>query len=427
MAAHVQGRVASTTDSERISGREIETIVEEFSGEPGPAQDGSSSASADAVVTPRTKSSLAKKLAKSLGFHSHSKDSTSESSVAKTPGFKQKEQQQSPESKVIPERGVHFTDSASSGAEVAADASSAALASSPRATSNTSSADKPSALTSAGAGKFVSPFQAAQHQPSGTESSAFYSPTSSFNSVGSGRMSKAMSASLEDEGSQMRKSRLAPGNPQSYSGDLEQIKPRLNLLQQAFEDDRTASGLLSGKSRRSSAVSLKDMDGENSAAILCSKSPAHHQQTLSPFQPSCSAMSAFSQHMPFKGMQAMPCMLTHAAQQICWTINNTLHLSNDAGDSVRCLEQSVCEQALCAGASDTDKDLNPVARANSENPWGPKRSVGSFTSGVSGRARGDQSPRLRGAYAEIQIKVRRMSHSDAALTDQHCSLIPPSL
>jgi len=31
--------------------------------------------------------------------------------------------------------------------------------------------------------------------------------------------------------------------------------------------------------------------------------------------------------------------------------------------------------------------------------------VGSFTSGVSGRARGDASPRLRGAYAEIQIKV----------------------
>ena len=59
-----------------------------------------------------------------------------------------------------------------------------------------------------------------------------------------------------------------------------------------------------------------------------------------------------------------------------------------------------------AGASDNEKDLSPIARANSENPWGPKRSVGSFTSGVSGRARGDQSPRLRGAYAEIQIKVR---------------------
>ena len=62
-------------------------------------------------------------------------------------------------------------------------------------------------------------------------------------------------------------------------------------------------------------------------------------------------------------------------------------------------------QWLYAGASDSDKDLSALARANSENPWGPKRSVGSFTSGVSGRARGDQSPRLRGAYAEIQIKV----------------------
>ncbi len=58
-----------------------------------------------------------------------------------------------------------------------------------------------------------------------------------------------------------------------------------------------------------------------------------------------------------------------------------------------------------ADVSDSDKDLSPLARANSENPWGPKRSVGSFTSGVSGRARGDSSPRLRGAYAEIQIKV----------------------
>lgn len=60
---------------------------------------------------------------------------------------------------------------------------------------------------------------------------------------------------------------------------------------------------------------------------------------------------------------------------------------------------------VVADASDTEKDLSPLARANSENPWGPKRSVGSFTSGVSGRARGDASPRLRGAYAEIQIKV----------------------
>ena len=60
---------------------------------------------------------------------------------------------------------------------------------------------------------------------------------------------------------------------------------------------------------------------------------------------------------------------------------------------------------VVADASDTEKDLSPLARANSENPWGPKRSGGSFTSGVSGRVRGDASPRLRGAYAEIQIKV----------------------
>lgn len=64
---------------------------------------------------------------------------------------------------------------------------------------------------------------------------------------------------------------------------------------------------------------------------------------------------------------------------------------------------------LAADASDTEKDLSPLARANSENPWGPKRSGGSFTSGVSGRARGDSSPRLRSAYAEIQIKVTHIS------------------
>lgn len=69
------------------------------------------------------------------------------------------------------------------------------------------------------------------------------------------------------------------------------------------------------------------------------------------------------------------------------------------------LQPALTGTVVLADASDTEKDLSPLARANSENPWGPKRSVGSFTSGVSGRARGDASPRLRGAYAEIQIKV----------------------
>jgi hypothetical protein len=69
------------------------------------------------------------------------------------------------------------------------------------------------------------------------------------------------------------------------------------------------------------------------------------------------------------------------------------------------LQPALTDTMVVADASDTEKDLSPLARANSENPWGPKRSVGSFTSGVSGRARGDASPRLRGAYAEIQIKV----------------------
>ena len=69
------------------------------------------------------------------------------------------------------------------------------------------------------------------------------------------------------------------------------------------------------------------------------------------------------------------------------------------------LQPALIGTMVVADASDTEKDLSPLARANSENPWGPKRTVGSFTSGVSGRARGDASPRLRGAYAEIQIKV----------------------
>ncbi len=69
------------------------------------------------------------------------------------------------------------------------------------------------------------------------------------------------------------------------------------------------------------------------------------------------------------------------------------------------LQPALTGRMVVADASDTERDLSPLARANSENPWGPKRTVGSFTSGVSGRARGDASPRLRGAYAEIQIKV----------------------
>ena len=279
MAANAQGRVNSITDtSERTSTREIETIVEEFSGEPELAQDANAGSRADVSLTPRAKSSLAKKLAKSLGFHTHSKESTSETDA----GLQHQSQQSSSDGKAQSERGVHFNSQASSGSGLTGGAPSATLATTSRDASGSSSIDKQSAASLNNHSKFVSPFQTAQHQPSTTltEASAFYSPTSSFNSVGSGRMSKAMSASMDDDGSQMRKSRLAPGNPQSYSGDLEQMKPRPSMLDQAPLDDRTASGLLAGKSRRSSAISLKSMDGKLCSLACENSSAAHHQQTL---------------------------------------------------------------------------------------------------------------------------------------------------
>lgn len=270
MATNVQGRVGSTTDSERTPGREIETIVEEFSGDPVLLLDTTAKATADASLTPRTKSSLAKKFAKTLGFHSHSKDGASESSSLPTnPGSQLQGQQASPGAKSQTDRGVHFTSSTQSGSSVTGNSPSTSLASISQVESSSNVVNKQPAPSSSSHATYVSPFQSAQHQPSGvlTEASAFYSPTSSFNSIGSGKTQRAMSASLDDDGSQMRKSRLAPGNFHSYSGDLEQMKPKLGLLEQAPADERSASGMLSGKSRRSSAISLKSMDGEHHPLI----------------------------------------------------------------------------------------------------------------------------------------------------------------
>lgn len=261
MAANVQGRVASTTDSERPSGREIETIVEEFSDEPVIVSDAPSKAATDASLTPRTKSSLAKKFAKSLGFHSQSKDSA--------PRSQQQGHQASPDATGQPDRGVHFfTQTVSSSSATGSDAPTS-LASNPEAATS-GGAVKQAAPSSGGHAKFVSPFQSAQHQPSGTltDASAFYSPTSSFNSIGSGKTAMAMSASLDDDSSQMRKSRLAPGNFQSYSADLDQMKPKLSLMEQASGDERTVSSVLSGKSRRGSAISLRSMDGMPSCLVV---------------------------------------------------------------------------------------------------------------------------------------------------------------
>ncbi len=97
MATHVEGRVVSSTGSDRTSGRDIDTIreVDEFTGEPAPSQDSGSSAGPDTsvVLTPRAKSSLAKKLAKSLGFHSH-KDSTLDATAKRRAGSEQHERQE---------------------------------------------------------------------------------------------------------------------------------------------------------------------------------------------------------------------------------------------------------------------------------------------------------------------------------------------
>ena len=260
MATHVEGRVVSSTGSDRTSGRDIDTIreVDEFSGEPAPSQDSGSSAGPDTsvVLIPRAKSSLAKKLAKSLGFHSH-KDSTLDATANNRAASEQDDKQS-------PDRGVHFNSQTTSDRPASVTKSVVTVTASTGASADSSTPDKQAVSGTGGNGKYVSPFQTAQHQPSGTltEASAFYSPNSSFNSVASGRVPKAMSASLDDDGSQMRKSRMAPGNPLSYSGDLEQLKPKLSMPDQPAGDERTASGVLSAKSRRSSAYSLKSMDGK---------------------------------------------------------------------------------------------------------------------------------------------------------------------
>lgn len=85
----------------------------------------------------------------------------------------------------------------------------------------------------------------------------------------------------------------------------------------------------------------------------------------------------------------------HIANRICFL--KVVHSSPNAG----------------AGNSETEKDTNVLARVNSENPWGPKRSVNSFSS-----SKGDSSPRLRGAYADMQIKVSPWSIPDYALRIQ---------
>lgn len=274
MASHVQHRVASASGSDRANSREIETIVEEFSSEPGQSQEISTDAqSGDASpMTPRARSSLAKKLAKSLGFHSH-KDSATGMQKAKSGSLFQTTWLWSKIAYLT--LGLCCAGQPSTGRP---DSMSASTGTSPA----SSVTDKPAQAGAGANAQYVSPFQSAQLQPSTLTELSFNSPTSSLNSSASSmKVPKAHSASLDDAANLSRKSRMKPASiPQSLSGDLEQLKSRAGALDQGSADDRSASGILSAKSCRSSAYSLKSMDGMQQSLLLAALLPTdvHHQQ-----------------------------------------------------------------------------------------------------------------------------------------------------
>lgn len=230
------GSARTDSNTSHSNHRDIETIVEEFTGDSSPgARTPTSAESTASPVTPSSKSSLAKKLAKSLGFSS--KTSSSEGNTAKAavgPNHHSTEPQQ-------PDRGVQFVASQHAAVQEASWSSSAT----PAALSSTDGA--------AQATKVVSPFQSAQQTALRGESPMFYSPSTSFVSVISSRPSKAMSSTLEEEASQARKSPLGLTNLATRSGELAETKKgRLTLLESPLGDERTASGTLAAKSRRSS-------------------------------------------------------------------------------------------------------------------------------------------------------------------------------
>lgn len=238
------GSARTDNNASHSSNRDIETIVEEFTGESSPgARTPTSAESSSSLVTPTAKSSLAKKLAKSLGFSGNSKASTSEGSPSRSAtgaGDRQND------SKQQSDRGVHFGGASQNAAMQGATVSTSAP---PAAIPSTLSGNSGSTQTA----KVVSPFQNVQETTLKGESSTFYSPSTSFISVISSRPSKAMSSTLEEEASQARKSPLGLANLATRSGELvETKKGRLTLLESPPGDERTASGGLAGKSRRSS-------------------------------------------------------------------------------------------------------------------------------------------------------------------------------
>lgn len=243
MAFSEPGRADSTAS--HSSNREIETIVEEFTGEVSPGARTPTSAESDrSPLTPRAKSSLAKKLAKSLGFSSNSQASSSECKTTKSFGDGDRAAVPS-DLKQNSDRNVRFG-GASQNAAMQESTWSTTTKSTAVMSVNSGSAGPSQTAT------FVSPFQRAQEAAVRGESSLFYSPPTSFVSAISSKPSKAMSSTLEEEASQARKSPLGLANPATRSGELEMRKGKLALLDPLCGEERTTSGSLAAKSRRSS-------------------------------------------------------------------------------------------------------------------------------------------------------------------------------
>lgn len=244
------------SNASHSSNREIETIVEEFTGELSPgARTPTSTESTSTALTPRSKSSLAKKLAKSLGFSS---SKASDSSITKSIVGGDKRPVDSTQQS---DRNVHFGGESQTAAvqDTVAPTSAMPAAVLKATPGNTGLSQEP---------KYVSPFQNAQETAVRGDSSLFYSPSASFVSVISSRPSKAMSSTLEEEASQARKSPLGITSVPTRSGELDTKRGRLALLDSASGDKRSASGGLDTKSRRSSLTYSVKSSGTLSVQML---------------------------------------------------------------------------------------------------------------------------------------------------------------
>lgn len=245
------------------SSREIQTIVEEFTAEPAQVSTAAFQGSpepAATAVTPRSKSGLAKKLAKSLGFSSHSKASSPEGIAAKQ-GTQQASSQSPPDSPQQQlDKSVHFGDAAHRQQTAVQDTALPRNTGSEAVTLISANATQSS--------KVISPFQSISDQAGKAESVTFYSPSPSFSSVLSSRPSKAMSSNLDEEASQARRSPLGLPSGATTSGELEMRKSKSTMLEQHSADERTVSGGLAAKSRRSSLTYSVKSSGESRLYLL---------------------------------------------------------------------------------------------------------------------------------------------------------------